>query len=325
MTIKTYTEALTEALREEMERDKQVAMWGEDIGSAGGAFSVTPGFVDAYGSDRVRDTPIAENVIIGLAVGAAATGLRPVVEIMFSDFLAYAMDQVANQMAKAHFMSGGQVQLPITVRSSSGAGLGAAAQHSQSLHPWFMNLPGVKVVVPSTPADAKGLLKTSIRDNNPVMFFEHKALYNDKGEVPDDEDFIIPLGKADIKREGSDVTIVAVQNMVKKSLAAAEDLAAKGISAEVIDPRTLVPLDRETIANSIRKTQHLVVVDECNLTCGAQSEIIAVAIEEAFYYLDSPPVRLGVPNVPIPLSPVLENHVIPTTTSIITAVEEMLA
>lgn len=287
MRIINYTEAITEALGEEMARDSNVVMWGEDIAAAGGAFYATPGLVDEFGPERVRDTPIAENIIVGLAVGAAATGLRPVPEIMFSDFMAYAMDPIANQMAKMRYMSGGQVTLPITIRTASGAGLRAAAQHSQSSHPWIMNLPGVKVVMPSTPADAKGLLKTSIRDDNPVIFFEHKGLYNLKGEVPEG-DYLIPLGKADIKRPGTDVTIVAVQWMVHEALKAAVQLAAMGISAEVVDPRTLVPLDREAIATSVRKTRRVVIVDECNLTCGAQSEIMAVVIEEAFDYLDAP-------------------------------------
>ena len=322
MRIIIYTEAITEALGEEMARDEIVVMWGADIAVAGGAFYVTPGLVDEFGPERVRDTPIAENLIIGLAVGAAATGLRPVPEIMFSDFMAYAMDPIANQMAKMRYMSGGQVTLPITIRTASGAGLRAAAQHSQSLHPWIMNLPGVKVVMPSTHADAKGLLKTSIRDDNPVIFFEHKGLYNLKGEVPEG-DYLIPLGKADIKRPGTDVTIVAVQWMVHEALKAAVQLAAKGISAEVVDPRTLVPLDREAIATSVCKTRRVVIVDECNLTCGAQSEIMAVVIEEAFDYLDAPPRRLGVPNTPVPVSPGLEDYLLPNADKIVTAVEAL--
>ncbi len=213
-------------------------------------FYATPGLMEKFGSNRVRDTPIAENIIVGLAVGAAATGLRPVPEIMFADFLAYAMDPIANQMAKMRYMSGGQVTLPITIRTASGAGLRAAAQHSQSLHPWFMNLPGVKVVMPSTPADAKGLLKSSIRDHNPVIFFEHKGLYNLKGDVPEDE-YLIPLGKADIKRLGTDATIIAVQWMVHEALKAAEELATRGISVEVLDLRTLSPIDRTAISASV--------------------------------------------------------------------------
>jgi pyruvate dehydrogenase E1 component beta subunit len=323
MRIINYTEAITEALGEEMARDEKVVMWGEDIAAAGGAFYATPGLVDEFGPERVRDTPIAENIIVGLAVGAAATGLRPVPEIMFSDFMAYAMDPIANQMAKMRYMSGGQVTLPITIRTASGAGLRAAAQHSQSLHPWIMNLPGVKVVMPSTPADAKGLLKTSIRDDNPVIFFEHKGLYNLKGEVPEG-DYLIPLGKADIKRLGTDVTIVAVQWMVHEAFKAAEQLAAMGISAEVVDPRTLVPLDREAIATSVRKTRRVVIVDECNLTGGAQSEIMAVVIEEAFDYLDAPPRRLGVPNTPFPVSPGLEDYLLPNADKITAAVEALI-
>ncbi len=323
MRTMTYTQAIIEALHEEMQRDERVVIWGEDVGHAGGAFQATKGLVEKFGENRVRDTPISENIIVGLAVGAAVTGLRPVPEIMFADFLTLAMDQIANQMAKARYMSGGQVILPITLRTSNGAGLRAAAQHSQSLHPWFMNLPGVKVVLPSTPADVYGLLKSSIRDDNPVLFFEHKSLYDIKGEIPDG-DYLIPIGKAEIKREGTDVTVVAVQYMVYHALAAAEKLEKEGISVEVIDIRSLVPLDRETIVNSIKKTKHLVVVDECNLSGGVQSEIAAIAVQDAFYHMDAPPKLLGVPNVPIPLSPIMEDHVIPNVDSIIRAVKEVL-
>ncbi|MCC7161970.1 MAG: alpha-ketoacid dehydrogenase subunit beta [Anaerolineae bacterium] len=319
----SYTQAVTEALQEEMRRDPKVVIWGEDTAGAGGAFHMTPGFADEFGTNRVRDTPIAENIIVGLAVGAAMTGLRPIAELMFADFFGCAMDQVMNQMAKARYMFGGQITLPITVRAASGAGTRAAAQHSQSLHSWFMNLPGLKVVVPSTPADVKGLLKSSIRDNNPVLFFEHKALFNIKDQVPVGE-YSIPLGVADVKRQGTDVTIVAVQQMVYRALEAAEILAERGISAEVIDPRTLVPLDRETIVNSIKKTRRLVVVDECNLTSGAQNEIIALAVERAFDYLDAPPRRLGVPDVPFAQSPVLEDYILPKSGQIVSAVQEII-
>ena len=323
MRTMTYTQAIIEALRDEMRRDEHVVIWGEDVGDAGGAFQATKGLIEEFGENRVRDTPISENIIVGLAVGAAVTGLRPVPEIMFADFLTLAMDQIANQMAKARYMSGGQFTLPVTVRTSNGAGLRAAAQHSQSLHPWFMNLPGVKVVLPSTPADVYGLLKSSIRDDNPVLFFEHKNLYDMKGEVPEG-DYVIPLGKAEIKREGTDVTVVAVQYMVYRALEAAEKLEKEGISIEVIDLRSLVPLDRETIINSIKKTKRLIVVDECNLTGGVQSEIAAVAFQEAFYYMDAPPKLLGVPNVPFPLSPGMEDYVIPSVDQIVQAAREVM-
>lgn len=319
----SYTQAITEALREEMARDPKVVMWGEDVAAAGGSFAVTIGLAEDFGAERVRDTPISENIIVGLAVGAAATGLRPVPEIMFSDFLCYAMDQVANQMAKMRYMFGGQVTLPITLRTAGGGGLQAAAQHSQSLHPWFMNLPGVKVVLPATPADAKGLLKSSIRDDNPVIFIEHKSLYNLKGDVPTGE-YLVPLGQAAVMHSGTDVTIVALQQMAHEALAAAQQLAEEGISVEIIDPRTLVPLDRESIARSVRKTHRLLVVDECNLTCGSQSEIMAVVIEDAFDYLDAPPKRLGMPNIPHPFSPVLEQSVIPNAATIATAVRDLV-
>jgi acetoin:2,6-dichlorophenolindophenol oxidoreductase subunit beta len=324
MRTMNFTQAIIEALREEMQRDEKVVIWGEDVGQAGGAFAATKGLIEEFGEDRVRDTPIAENIIIGMAVGAAITGLRPVPEIMFADFLACAMDQIANQLAKIRYMSGGQVKVPVTIRTCNGAGLRAAAQHSQSLHPWFVNLPGIKVVAPSTPADAMGLLKSSIRDDNPVIFFEHKELYNIKGDVPEG-DHLIPLGRADIKRQGTDVTIVAVQYMVHKALEAAEELAKRGISVEVIDPRTLMPLDRTMIINSVRKTQKLVVVDECNLSAGMQSEILSAAVQGAFDYLEAPPKLLGVPNVPIPFSPPMEDYVLPNAENIIAAVEDVLA
>ena len=321
MTLTTYTKALNDALLEEMTRDERVLVWGEDVATANGAFKVTADLLKKFGSQRVRDTPIAEGTIIGMAVGAALAGYKPVPEIMFSDFISLAMDQIVNQMAKAKYMSNGQAKMSVVIRSASGAGLRAAAQHSQTLHSWFANVPGLKVVLPATPADAKGLLKASIRDEDPVLFFEHKGLYNLKGEVPDNNDFIIPLGQASVMREGSDVSIIATQLMVHHSLKAADQLAEKGISIEVINLRTLIPLDKDTIINSVKKTNRVLVVDESNLTGGIQAELATLIMEEAFDYLDAPVKRLGVPDAPMPQSPNLEDYLLPNPQKIVSAVE----
>jgi pyruvate dehydrogenase E1 component beta subunit len=319
----TFAQALNEALRQEMRRDPTIYVAGEDVGKYGGIFGVTAGLLEEFGEERVRDTPITESAIIGSAVGAAAAGLRPVVEIMFIDFIGVALDQLFNQAAKMKYMFGGKAKLPIVVRTTCGAGMSAAAQHSQSLEAWFMHIPGLKVVAPSTPYDAKGLLISSIRDDNPVLFIEHKMLYGIEGEVPE-EPYTIPLGVADIKREGKDVTVVATMAMVHKALEAAEDLAKEGIEVEVVDPRTLSPLDRETIINSVKKTHRLVIVHEAVKQAGPGAEIAATVAEEAFEYLDAPIKRVAAPFTPVPFSPVLESAYIPSKENIISAVKEVV-
>jgi pyruvate dehydrogenase E1 component beta subunit len=320
----TYRDALREALREEMHRDKTVFLLGEDIGRYwGGAFKVTSELAEEFGDERVRDTPISESTIVGAAVGAAITGMRPVAEIMFGDLTALAMDQIANQAAKIHYMFGGQAKAPMVVRTPFGAGVNIASHHSQSLEAWFMHVPGLYVAVPSMPYDAKGLLKTAIRGNNPVFFCEHKLLYPLKGMIPEEE-FLVPFGKADVRREGQDVTILATMFMVHKALAAAEQLAKSGVSAEVVDPRTLVPLDKATILASVRKTGRVVIVSEDTKTAGVTAEIAATISEEAIDYLDAPIKRVAEPDTPIPFSPPLENFVIPDEKRIIKAVKEIL-
>lgn len=315
----TYSEAINAALREEMRRDPKVYILGEDVGIFGGCFGVTQGLFEEFGAGRVIDTPISETAIIGTSVGAAAAGLRPVPEIMFMDFMAVCLDEVFNQAAKMRYMFGGRAKIPMTVRTVSGAGCSAAAQHSQSLEAWFTHIPGLKVVMPSTPADAKGLLISAIRDDNPVMFIEHKMLYGISGPVPDGE-YTIPLGKADVKREGKDVTIVATSLMVHKALAAAETLAAEGLEVEVIDPRSLQPLDKDTILKSVEKTGKLLVVQEAVKFGGFGGEIAAIVAEEAFDLLDAPIKRVGAPFVPVPFAPNLENAYIPSVENIINAV-----
>lgn len=318
----TVRDALREALREEMQRDKAVFLLGEDIGRYwGGAFGVTKGLAEEFGDDRVRDTPISENAIVGVGVGAAITGMRPVAEIMFGDLSALAMDQICNQAAKIRYMFGGQASVPLVVRTPFGAGVNIASHHSQSLEAWFMHTPGLLVAAPSTPYDAKGLLKTAIRGNDPVFFVEHKLLYPVKGMIPED-DYILPFGVADVKHEGKDITIVATLFMVHKALAAAEQLQDEGISVEVVDPRTLTPLDKQTIVKSVRKTGRLVIVSEDTKTAGVSSEIAAVVAEEALDYLDAPIKRVAEPDTPIPFSPTLEKTVIPDEKSIVKAVKE---
>jgi pyruvate dehydrogenase E1 component beta subunit len=320
----TYRDALREALREEMLRDETVFLLGEDIGRYWkGAFKVTKGLAEEFGDERVRDTPISESAIVGVATGAAITGMRPIAEIMFGDLSALAMDQIANQAAKLTYMFGGQTKVPLVIRMPFGAGVNIAAHHSQSLEAWFMHVPGLKIAMPSTPYDAKGMLKTAIRDDNPVMFFEHKLLYNIKGPVPEEE-YTVPLGVADVKRKGEDVTIVATLYMVHKSLAAAEELSKKGISVEVVDPRTLVPLDKQAIINSVKKTGRIVIVTEDCKTGGVSAEIAAVVAEEAIDYLDAPVKRVAEPDTPIPFSPPLERFVIPDEKKIIGAVKEVI-
>jgi pyruvate dehydrogenase E1 component beta subunit len=320
----TMREALREALREEMQREKSVFLLGEDIGRYwGGAFGVTKGLAEEFGDDRVRDTPISENAIIGVAVGAAITGMRPVAEIMFGDLTALAVDQICNQAAKIRYMFGGQVDAPLVIRTPFGAGVNIASHHSQSLEAWFMHTPGLYVAAPSTPYDAKGLLKAAIRSNNPVFFVEHKLLYPIKGSIPEEE-YTLPFGIADVKREGRDVTIVATLYMVHKALAAAEQLSKGGISAEVVDPRTLTPLDKQTIIKSVKKTGRLVVVSEDSRTAGVSAEISAIVAEEALDYLDAPIKRVAEPDTPIPFSPPMEQFVIPNEKSIVQVVADLV-
>ena len=320
----TYRDSLREALLEEMQRDKTVFLLGEDIGRYWeGAFKVTKDLAKEFGDERVRDTPISESAIIGAAVGAAITGMRPVAEIMFGDLTTLAMDQIANQAAKIRYMFGGQAKVPLVIRTPFGGGVNIAAHHSQSLEAWFMHVPGLFVAVPSTPYDAKGLLKTAIRGDNPVVFCEHKLLYPIKGLIPE-EDYTIPFGTADIKREGEDVTVVATMFMVHKALEAAKTLEKEGLSVEVVDPRTLVPLDKEVIISSVKKTGHLVVVSEDCKTAGVTAEIAAVVAEEAIDYLDAPIKRVAEPDTPIPFSPPLEKYVIPDEKTIIKAVKKIV-
>jgi acetoin:2,6-dichlorophenolindophenol oxidoreductase subunit beta len=321
----TYAEALNEALREEMRRDPTVFIMGEDVAvwGGGGVFGVTKGLVEDFGPDRVRDTPISEEIIAASAVGAAATGTRPVAEIMYVDFIGLAMEPIVNQAAKMRYMFGGKITLPLVIRAQQGAGRGNAAQHSQSLEAWFAHIPGLKVVLPSTPADAKGLLKTAIRDDNPVIFLEHKVLYFTKGEVPDGE-YTIPFGVADVKREGTDVTVVGIHTQVLEALKAAEELANEGVSVEVIDPRTVSPLDVDTIVNSVKKTGRLVVSHQAAEQGGVGGEIIARVVDAAFDYLDAPPQRVCGKNVPMPYAQSLERVALPYHDDIVTAIRKVL-
>ncbi len=320
-----YREALNEALREEMERDERVFVLGEDVADPfGGVYKVTVGLSDVFGTDRVRNTPLSEVAIMGATLGSALTGMRPVAELMYIDFTAVCMDQIVNQIAKLRYMTGGQAVLPLVIRTQGGAGRSSAAQHAQSLGAWFVHTPGLKVVMPSTPEDAKGLLKTSIRDDNPVLFIEHKLLYNEKGPVPEDE-YTIPLGVADVKRPGTDVTVIATSRMVLRSLNAAEQLEKEGISVEVVDPRTLVPLDEERLLESVRKTNRVVIVHEACRRGGVGAEIAAMIQEKAFDYLDAPIERVGAADVPVPFAPIMEDFVIPGEGRIMDAVRRVLA
>ncbi|MGI6035287.1 MAG: alpha-ketoacid dehydrogenase subunit beta [Limnochordia bacterium] len=315
----TCREAVREALREELQRDEDIFLIGEDIGFYGGTNKVTQGLWQEFGSERIMDTPISEAAIIGAALGAAAVGMRPVAEIMFIDFIGVCMDQIANQVAKLRYMTGGKVTIPLTIRAPGGAGRSAAAQHSQSLEAWLIHTPGLLVAMPSTPYDTKGLLKAAIREDNPVVFIENKMLYNTKGPVPEGE-YVIPLGKADIKREGGDVTLVATSRMVYFALEAAAKLADEGIECEVVDPRTLVPLDKETILESVAKTGRLVVVHEAPERGGFGAELAAVVGNEGFDYLDAPIERVCSKNAPIPFSPRLERFITPQVEDIMAAV-----
>lgn len=317
----TYAEAIRDGMRVEMKRDPNVYIWGEDVGKFGGCFGVTSGLVEEF-PNRVIDTPISETAIVGAAVGAAAAGLRPIAEIMFVDFMGVCMDELFNQAAKMRYMFGGKAKIPMVLRTPCGGGMGAAAQHSQCMEAWFTHIPGIKTVMPSTPADAKGLMAAAVRDDNPVMYIEHKQLLGVKGEVPEGE-YMIPLGKADIKKEGSDVTIVAWSWMVHKALAAAEALAEEGIHAEVLDPRTLMPLDTESILKSVGKTGKLVIVHEAVKTGGFGGEIAAIVAEDGLDLLDAPIKRVAMPFTPIPFSPVLESSVIPSEEKIIAAVKSL--
>ncbi len=311
MAVIEYREAIRAALEEEMDRDHSVYTMGEDIGRHGGAFGVMAGLIDKFGEKRVVETPISEEGYVGIAVGSALLGNRPVVEVMFIDFITLAMDQIINQAAKARYMFGGKVKVPIVFRTQGGAGRSNAGQHSQSLESWFYHTPGLKVVMPSTPHDAKGLLKSSIRDDNPVVFIEHKCLYNHKGQVGDD-DYIIPLGKADIKREGKDLTIIATSMMVSKALTVADKLSTeKGIEAEVIDPRTLVPLDIECILNSVKKTNKVIILQEAIKRGGVASDFSAQITEDAFDYLDAPVKRICSFDTIVPYNHLLEGYMVP--------------
>ena len=318
----TFAQALNDAHKVEMERDPKIYVAGEDVGVYGGIFGVTAGLLDQFGDKRVKDTPITESAIVGTAVGAATVGLRPVIELMFVDFIGVALDQLYNQAAKMKYMFGGKARIPMVMRASCGAGIGAAAQHSQCLEALFMHLPGLKVVMPSTPYDAKGLLIEAIRDDNPVVFLEHKLLYALEGEVPD-WIYTIPFGQVDIKREGKDVTVVATAKMVHTALSAAEKLAADGISVEVVDPRTLCPLDEEGIIESVKKTHRLVIVHEEVKFAGSGAEISAMVAEKAFDYLDAPILRVAAPFCPVPFSAPLEQAFIPSEEKIIEAVRKV--
>ena len=323
----TFLEAINEALHEEMARDERVYVFGEDVRigyGKGGAFGATNGLLKRFGPERVIDTPISESAIAGTSVGAALWGMRPVAEIMFADFIALAMDHVVNSAAKMRYAYAGEATVPVVFRTAFGAGVGAAMHHSQSPEAWIANVPGLKIVMPSTPYDAKGLLKSSIRDDNPVVFFEHKLLYSRlKGLVPEEE-YLVPLGKADIKRRGEDLTIIATGAMVHQALAAADILGQEGIKAEVLDPRTLVPLDRQAILESVEKTGRVVIVHEAPKTGGIGGEIAAVIAEEAFYSLDAPIQRVGAPFTPVPAHPILEKFYLPNAEKIVAAARELL-
>ena len=319
----TYAEAIREALRQEMERDSNVFLLGEDIGAYGGAFKVLKGLLEEFGPERVRDTPISEAAIVGAAIGAALMGLRPVAEIMYMDFLPIATEQLVVQAAKMSFTSGGKLKVPIVVRTQYSLGRAHASQHSEFFPVWYMNVPGLKVVLPSAPYDAKGMLISAIRDDNPVLFIECGLLYRTKGQVPE-ESYEVPLGKADIKKEGDDITVVAVSRMVIEALKAANDLQKEGISVEVVDARTLNPLDRETIIESVKKTGRAVVTADDHKTGGITAELTATIVEGAFDYLDAPIRRVASPDVPIPFSPPLEKEYMVWSEDIVKAVKEIV-
>ncbi|MBU4531887.1 MAG: alpha-ketoacid dehydrogenase subunit beta [Hoeflea sp.] len=319
----TLSKAVNEAIAEEMRRDPTVFVIGEDVAEAGTPFKVLSGLVEEFGTDRVIDTPIAEPGFMGIAVGAAMTGSRPIVDLMFGDFLYLVMDQLCNQAAKTHYMSGGKLSVPLVLRTNLGATRRSAAQHSQSLHALVAHIPGLKVAMPSSAYEAKGLMKTAIRDNNPVVIFEDKLMYNDKAPVPEEE-YLIPFGEAAILREGNDITMVATSSMVQVALAAAELLARDGISAEIIDPRTIVPLDEDTILRSVRKTSRAIVIDEGHQSYGITGEIASRISDKAFYHLDAPVQRMGAMDVPVPFSPVLEDITVPTAESVAERARQLL-
>src|SRR3989440_11501802 len=319
----TSGRAVRGALAEEMRRDPTVLLLGEDVAEAGSPFKVLKGLVEEFGPERVMDTPISEAGFTGIALGAAMTGMRPIVDIMFGDFLTLVMDQVVNQAAKIHYMSGGSLKAPITVRTTLGATRRSGGQHSQSLHAWLAHVPGLKVALPATPYDAKGLYKTAIRDDNPTILFEDKMMFAQKGPVPEEE-YLIPFGVADVKREGEDVTLIATSSMVYVALDAAALLEEQGVSAEVVDPRTLVPLDRETLIASAKKTGRVIVIDEGHQSYGASAELAAVVAEGAFWHLDAPVRRLGAMDVPIPFSPPLEDETVPTPERVVETALDLL-
>ena len=321
MPEQNFLEAIRAGLHEEMSRDSSVYLFGEDV-ALGGPFGVTTGLAEVFGKNRVVNTPISEGTVMGLAIGAATAGLRPVVEIMFIDFITLAMDQLVNHAAKLHYMSGGQLKIPLTVRVQCGVSGNMGAHHSQSLESWLAHVPGLKVVMPSNPADAKGLLKAALRDDNPVVFIEHRGLYWTRGQVPEGE-HLVPIGKAVVAREGEDLTIVATAKMLPIALEAAEELSS-GISVEVIDPRTLSQLDVETIVSSVKKTSRLIIVHEAVEQDGIGAEIVAPVQQEAFYYLDSPIARVAAPFAPVPASPALEKCFVPGKTEIIRAIQRSL-
>jgi acetoin:2,6-dichlorophenolindophenol oxidoreductase subunit beta len=314
--IITYGEAIREAIAEEMRRDPRVFIIGEDVAETGTVFRVLQGLVDEFGKQRVIDSPISEAGIAGLGVGAAMTGMRPIVDIMFGDFITLTMDQMVNQAAKTHYMSGGKLKVPMVLRTTLGASRRSAAQHSQSLHAWFSHVPGLKVALPATPYDAKGLMKSAIRDDNPVAIFEDKMMYTLKGPVPEGE-YTLPFGVADIKRQGTDITLVATSSMVHVALEAADKLAELGLSAEVVDPRTTLPLDTQTLVDSAKKTSRALVLDEGYEQYGVTGEIASIIADGAFYYLDAPVKRLGAMNVPVPFSPALEDLTVPNAERVV--------
>ncbi len=324
MSIKTYSQAIKDVIAEEMRKDDAVFIMGEDIAEAGGIFTCTKGLLKEFGSERVRNTPISEAGFVGAGVGAASCGLRPIVELMYMDFAYLAMDQILNQAAKIRYMFGGNVKIPMVIRGQQGIGRGNAGQHSQSVESLFMHIPGVKVVMPSSPSEAAGLLRTAIRDDNPVMFFEHKALYATKGEVPDDPEYSIPFGKANIIREGKDATVICSHLYVQKALNEAEKLAKKNIDIEIIDPRTLIPFDKTTIIKSVKKTGRAIIVHEAHKIAGWGAEIAATIMEEAFEYLDAPVLRLGAKHCTLPFNLGLENAVVPQQEDISKAVKKTL-
>ncbi len=324
MSKLSYANALKKVIAEEMRRDEKVFLMGEDVAELGGVFGVTRDLIKEFGPDRIRNTPISEAGFIGAGVGAALTGMRPIVELMYMDFTYVAMDQILNQAAKIRYMYNGKATMPLVIRGQQGIGRGNAATHSQSVETIFMHIPGLKVAMPSSPADAAGLLRTAIRDDNPIMFFEHKALYATKGEVPDDPEFMIPFGKANVVKEGSDVTLIASLLYVGRALKVAEKLQKEGISVEVIDPRTLVPLDTATMVASVKKTGRCVIVHEAHRTAGFGAEISATVTEEAFKYLDAPIARLGAKACPLPFALNLENAVVPQEEDIEKAIKTVL-